>query len=88
MKKPIHPVTDHALIRYLERVKGVNIEALRHEIGRIVDDGLNKGVCGVQSAGFTYRIEGGRVVTVYRSNRPNIRTGCVKDKRGSVDETR
>lgn len=66
MKKPRHPVTDHAVIRYLERVQGVDIEGLRRQIGRLVDHGLEAGACGVISGGFVYRIEGGCVVTITR----------------------
>lgn len=68
MKKSRHPVTDHAVVRYLERVQGVDIEGLRREIGRVVDQGLEAGACGVISGGFVYRIEGGCVVTVTRKH--------------------
>lgn len=69
MKKPLHPVTDHAVIRYLERVKGVDIETLRREIGRVADAGIEAGANGVISGGFVYRIEAGVVVTVLHHNR-------------------
>ncbi|WP_297772724.1 hypothetical protein [uncultured Roseovarius sp.] len=69
MKKPLHPVTDHAVIRYLERVKGVDIEALRREIGRVADAGIEAGATGVISGGFVYRIETGVVITVLHHNR-------------------
>ena len=69
MKKPRHPVTDHAVIRYLERVEGVDIEAIRREIGRRAETGIEAGACGVVSAGFCYGIEGGVVVTVLHHNR-------------------
>lgn len=71
MKKPRHPASDHAVIRYLERVKGMDIDAVRREIGRVVDQGLEAGACGVISNGFEYRIEGGCVVTVTRRNTPH-----------------
>ena len=70
MKKPRHPASDHAVVRYLERVKGMDIDAVRREIGRVVDQGLEAGACGVISGGFVYRIEGGCVVTVTRQNTP------------------
>ncbi|WP_439526198.1 hypothetical protein [Roseovarius mucosus] len=66
MKKPRHPASDHAVVRYLERVKGMDIDAVRREIGRVVEEGLEAGACGVISGGFVYRIEGGCVVTVTR----------------------
>lgn len=40
MKKSIVHVSDHALIRYLERVHGVDMETLRRRIGRHVDRNL------------------------------------------------
>lgn len=69
MKKPRHPVSDHAVLRYLERVEGVDIEAIRREIGRRADRGIEAGACGVVSGGFVYRIEAGVVVTVLHHNR-------------------
>ena len=71
MKKPRHPASDHAVIRYLERVKGMDIDEVRREIGRVVDQGLEAGACGVISNGFVYRIEGGCVVTVTRRHTPH-----------------
>jgi len=70
MKKPLHPVTDHAVLRYLERVEGIDIEAVRRTIGRTVDRAVRMGACGVQAGGVTYRLEGGVVVTVLETNRP------------------
>ena len=70
MKKPRHPVTDHAVIRYLERVQGVDIEALRRQIGRVADKGLAVGAGGVISGGMIYVIEGGFVVTVIPQHEP------------------
>lgn len=71
-----HPrITDHAVIRYLERVKGVDVDALRHEIGKLVTHGVEQGACGVTVAGFNYRIEGGCVVTVQSGGRHDRRLG-------------
>lgn len=69
MKKSRHPVTDHAVIRYLERVEGIDIETIRRRIGRVADVGLTAGAAGVISDGFIYRIEAGVVVTVMPHNR-------------------
>ncbi|MDK3072742.1 hypothetical protein QO034_06440 [Sedimentitalea sp. JM2-8] len=77
MKKPIAQVTDHAVLRYLERVKGMDIEAVRREIGRAVDLHLDHpGACGVVVAGFSYKIAGGVVTTVIAQNRPLHGIGC------------
>jgi len=32
MKKSRHPVTDHAIVRYLERVRGVDVDRLRGDV--------------------------------------------------------
>ncbi|MET4128378.1 hypothetical protein [Roseovarius sp. MBR-6] len=69
MKKPRHPVTDHAVLRYLERVEGVDIEAIRCRIGHLADRAIEMGANGVVSGGFVYRIDGGHVVTVLRQSR-------------------
>lgn len=83
MKKPVIPVTDHAVLRYLERVCGVNIEAIRHRIGRKVDLCLDHPTAtGVVSDGFLYRIADGRVVRIVQHSQPNIRTGR-KRRRGA-----
>lgn len=72
MKKPIHPVTDHAVLRYLERVEGMDIETLRRRIGHTVQHGLEQGANGVISGGFVYRITDGVVVTVTAHSRIEI----------------
>ncbi|HAW49182.1 MAG TPA: hypothetical protein DCX34_18445 [Roseovarius sp.] len=70
MKKPRHPVTDHAVLRYLERAEGVDVEGIRRMIGRRVDRAVEMGACGIQADGLTFRLEQGVVVTVYETNRP------------------
>ncbi|MBN2740032.1 MAG: hypothetical protein JXR35_03925 [Rhodobacteraceae bacterium] len=71
-----HPrITDHAVIRYLERVKGIDMDALRHEIGQLVARGYVQGACGVRVSGFNYRIENGVVVTVLQESRHDHRHG-------------
>ncbi|TDE40947.1 hypothetical protein [Antarcticimicrobium sediminis] len=78
MKKPRHHITDHAVVRYLERVKGVDIDALRSQIGRKVDLAIEMGANGAVSGGFVYRIEAGRVVTVVQHSQPERKTGRSK----------
>lgn len=86
MKKPIAQVSDHAVLRYLERVQGVDIEALRREIGRAVDLHLDHpGACGVVVAGFSYKLKGGVVTTVTPQNRP-LRGIGKRKPRGVCDE--
>lgn len=69
MKKSIHPVADHAVVRYLERVEGVDIDALRARIGRIVEEGVKHEASGVIAGGFVYKLTNGRVTTVWKHPR-------------------
>lgn len=57
-------ITDHAVVRYLERVKGIDIDATRSEIADIVRRGVSLGAQSVILDGMRYRLEGNFVVTV------------------------
>ena len=62
---PTNPaITDHAVVRYLERVKGIDVEAARAEIAAIVSRGVQLGAQSVVLGGMRYRLEGHHVVTV------------------------
>lgn len=82
MKKPRHHVTDHAVVRYLERVHGVDVEGLRRRIGRRVDLAVHLGASGAIVDGFVYRVEAGRVVTVAPHRQPALSTRRGKGKGG------
>lgn len=60
----IPSITDHAVVRYLERVKGIDVEAVRSEIAEIVGRGVQLGAQSVLLDGMRYRLEGNYVVTV------------------------
>lgn len=65
MARRLAHITDHALLRYLERVKGVDVAAARREITENVDlvhD--HEGATGVIKDGFVYKMNGTTVVTV------------------------
>ena len=82
MKKPRLHITDHAVIRYLGQVRGVDIDAIRAEIGRIVDLAEeHEGCSGVRADGFTYKIRGDSVTTVVASERADQRQGNRKRRR-------
>ncbi|MBM1816240.1 hypothetical protein [Pseudosulfitobacter pseudonitzschiae] len=74
MKRSRHAVTDHAVVRYLERVAGMDITALRTLIGLKVESGLEQGASGVVSDGFVYKLRDGVVTTVTPHNTPDRRT--------------
>lgn len=83
MKKPLHPVSDHAVLRYLERACGVDVEAVRREIGYKVALALDHpGACGVIAAGFKFKLQDGVVTTVIKVTRPDMRLGRVRKERG------
>jgi len=76
VKKPRHRVSDHAVLCYMQRVQGVDIEALRRRIGHIVDRHReHDGTSGVISGGFVYKLQGGVVATIIPAARRNRRTG-------------
>lgn len=86
MKKPIAQVTDHAIVRYLERVLGMDIEAVRRKIGRTVDLALeHEGSNGVVSDGFVYKLRGNKVTTITPHNQPKLRTQG-RGRKGCIDE--
>ena len=47
-------ITDHALLRYLERHVGIDIEAHRREMERAVERGVQEGACGVVIHGLRF----------------------------------
>lgn len=57
-------VTDHALLRYLQRVVGVDVELHRRQIERRVALAVEVGACGLVSDGFRYALSENRVTTV------------------------
>lgn len=65
MKQEPITITDHAVIRYLERVQGHDIAAIRKEIARIAATADQHDTClAVTSNGFRYVLRGRSVVTV------------------------
>ena len=62
--KPMH-ITDHALLRYMERKLEMDVEKLRGEL--MTDDlkgAINKGVKKIKLRGVTFVIKDNAVVTV------------------------
>ena len=63
MKKPLAHVTDHAVLRYLERVKGLDIDAIRLELGHVVDRAIELGAGAAVVDGVKYVLNEKTVVT-------------------------
>ena len=82
MKKPLTGVSDHAVLRYLERVQGLDVELLRREIGRKVDLAFaHPGCTGIVVEGFRYHLQNGVVTTVIEASKHDLRTGRVRRER-------
>lgn len=64
MKKPLAHVTDHAVLRYLERAKGIDIDAVRDELGHVVDKAIEMGAGAAIVDGVKYVLKDRAVVTV------------------------
>lgn len=70
VKKPEHVVTDHAVIRYLERVYGVDIQAVRRRIAATTHVARTFGAGGCQADGVRYVIQDGTVITIHGIHKP------------------
>lgn len=64
MTRPTPLITDHAMLRYLERVVGIDVAAHRHEVERRVSLAVELGASALVSDGFRYTISDFRVTTV------------------------
>lgn len=80
MEKPILHITDHAVIRYLERVRGVDIEAVRREIRAkiaLIQD--YPGATGILVDGFRYVVANGAILTIHDIGKPPTPAKAVVD---------
>lgn len=57
-------VTDHALLRHLERACGINVELIREHISLICAPAANVGAACLRKDGVKYVFKAGSVVTV------------------------
>lgn len=57
-------VTDHAIVRYLERAKGFDIEAVRSHIATLCQPAIKAGANTLQAEGVRFEFNGSTVVTV------------------------
>lgn len=63
-REPGVRVSDHAIVRYLERVQGLDLSDLRREIEEIAAPAARCGATCVVRDGFRYVLTDGVVVTV------------------------
>lgn len=76
---PLPSVPDHAVIRYLERAKGVDIEAVRRHIADLVKRGVAAGGDAVVVEGVKFVLRDNVVVTVL-----DRRWGAIKREAGDA----
>lgn len=69
-------VSDHAVVRYLERIRGLDIDALRDEIAGKAELALDyPGSNGVLRDGHLYRVVNSTVITVQPRQQKDKRLG-------------
>jgi hypothetical protein len=65
MTKPVSlPVTDHAVIRYCERVLGMDMEGVRQHIWDTCSASIAIGATSLRAEGARFEFVSGRVITV------------------------
>lgn len=75
------PITDHAFVRWLERVRGVDVEALKAEmLSETALAAIRCGATKVSCDGMDYQIKNGKVTTVM-DTKPWASTRQAKNRR-------
>jgi hypothetical protein len=85
MKKPLAWVTDHAVLRYIERKLGIDVEAARLEIGHIVDKAVEAGAGAAVIDGCRYVMDGRIIITVTPVKSVPLRHGRARRQRDLPD---
>ena len=57
-------VTNHAVLRYLERKEGIKVERIRKDILKACKVAIDMGANAVNAHGISYKIKGRKVTTV------------------------
>ena len=63
-RAPIIPVTDHAILRYLERVHGQDVGDIRSHIGRIGAMAVAHGAPSIIADNVRFLIRNDKVITI------------------------
>ena len=83
-------VTDHAVLRWLERVHGVDVDRLRGRIASLTREAIDLGATSIQIDGFLYTLDPAKrsVITIFtpeqRKNRHDHLRGVLPDTRGAT----
>jgi hypothetical protein len=78
-------ITDHAVLRWLERVFELDMEAVRDRIWEVpgLREAAMLGATSFSHGGFVYRMDGGRIVTIEPGDSPQAATrGAFQFKSG------
>lgn len=62
------PVSDHAVLRYCERVLGMDMEGVRQHIWETCSASVLMGATCLRADGVRYEFAGGRITTVIPDN--------------------
>ena len=65
-------MSDHAIVRYLDRVRGVDIEGVKSEIMAVAGGAAALGAKAVRRGGSCYVIDRGTIITVLPTDRRRI----------------
>lgn len=77
-RRTIIPVSDNAVLRWLERVERVDVEGLRDQLSRSAEVGLAYGAGAVVVSGGKLILKDGVVATVIRrEDHPNYLNGVL-----------
>jgi hypothetical protein len=68
--KPAVIVTDHAVLRYVQRLLGIDVEACRKHIRNLVDPAHQAGASRYSSGGMTFCLRDGKVTTITYGTTP------------------
>lgn len=77
-------VTDHAVLQYLARVHGFDVEQIRQQIANTCKAAVAAGAQSIQRDGHHYVLTGNAVITVLpRGGRPNTHRDLARIRRTS-----
>lgn len=65
-------VTDHALIRWLQRARGIDMEGLRDALAEIAQPHVDAGVRTICQDGLWFRYENERLVTIVETKPTHV----------------
>ena len=67
-------VTDHALVRWLERVEGLDIEKARAQIALLAEPAVSAGASGAMIGDVWFVLAGPKVITIMNERPPKNNT--------------